>query len=406
MLRNLVLREIRKAQLVKKGDFVLKNGEKTETYLDIRAIISSPKSFSFMTQALASLIHNHIPDQDVALCGVPYGALPFATALSLNMSIPLIILRETRKKYGLKNIIVGANSVPRNIILIEDVVTTGASALEAVKTLKEEGYNVVMLISIVLRNPAQQENLRCLFPYYSLFTMDELITDTPEQWESCGSHLDPRPRVWREAITRKGTNIVLAYDQPDVNKLFNLMKCIGDKIIGLKIHSEILSMSKAQEARLIKLCKQNTIFLWEDRKMNDIAATVEKQMKKYERTRDFISIVPTSGPHVLAIPSSLGFFVVAEMSSASNCFTSSVSAQIAAFIDMFPYNVCGIICQDELWFDLPFLSIKPGISNIQRKDGQGQQYSTTAGNKPDLFVIGRAIVDCENPEKAIEYFLK
>jgi len=403
MLRNLVLREIRKAQLVKKGDFVLKNGEKTETYLDIRAIISSPKSFSFMTQALASLIHNHIPDQDVALCGVPYGALPFATALSLNMNIPLIILRETRKKYGLKNIIVGASSTPRNIILIEDVITTGASALAAVEVLKEEGYTVVMLISIALRSPAKEAELRCLFPYYSLFTMDELLIEAPEQWSS---HLDPRPQVWREAIARKGTNIVLAYDQPDVNRLFRLVKRIGTKIIGLKIHSEILSMSKDQEAQLIKLCKQNTIFLWEDRKMNDIAATVEKQMKKYERTRDFISIAPTSGPHVLAIPSSLGFFIVAEMSSIDNCFTSSTSARIASYIDTFPYNVCGVICQDELWFDLPFLSIKPGISRSRHDDGQGQQYSTISGKKPDLFVIGRAIVDSKVPEEAIEYFLE
>ena len=403
MLRNLVLREIRKAQLVKKGDFVLKSGEKTETYLDIRSIISTPKSFSFITQAIASLIHKHIPDQAVTLCGVPYGALPFATALSLNMNIPLIVLRETRKKYGLKNIIVGASDVPRNIILIEDVITTGASALGAVRVLENEGYKVVMLVSIVLRDAAKEAELRSVLPYHSLFTMSDLLINAPEQWDP---HLDPRPQVWREAISKKGTNIVLAYDQPDVKRLFRLVNCVGGKIIGLKIHSEILSMTSWEETQLIKLCKEKTIFLWEDRKMNDIAATVEKQIKKYEKTRDFISIVPTSGPHVLAIPSSLGFFIVAEMSSIGNCFTGSTSARIATYIDKFPYNVCGIICQDELWFDLPFLSIKPGISHSQHGDGQGQQYSTTAGKKPDLFVIGRAIVDSENPEDAVQDFLK
>jgi orotidine-5'-phosphate decarboxylase len=181
---------------------------------------------------------------------------------------------------------------------------------------------------------------------------------------------------------------------------------MGDKIIGLKIHSEILSMNKEQEARLIKICKQSTIFLWEDRKMNDIAATVEKQIRKYEKTRDFISIAPTSGPHVLAIPSSLGFFIVAEMSSIDNCFTGGTSARIASYIDKFPYNVCGVICQDELWFDLPFLSIKPGISCSQHGDGRGQQYSTISGKRPDLYVIGRAIVDSEVPEEAIHSFLK
>ena len=403
MLRNLVLREIRKAQLVKKGDFVLKSGEKTETYLDIRSIISSPKSFSFITQVVASLIRQHFLAEDVTLCGVPYGALPFATALSLNMNIPLIVLRETRKKYGLKNIIVGASDVPRNIILIEDVITTGASALEAVRVLENEGYKVVMLVSIVLRDAAKKAELRSVLPYHSLFTMDELLVDAPEQWDP---HLDPRPRMWREAISKKGTNIVLAYDQPDVKRLFRLVNRIGAKIIGLKIHSEILSMGRTEEAQLIKLCKEKAIFLWEDRKMNDIAATVEKQMKKYEKTRDFISIAPTSGPHVLTIPSSLGFFVVAEMSSTDNCFTGNTSARIAAYVDSFPYNVCGIICQDELWFDLPFLSIKPGISHSRHGDGQGQQYSTVSGKKPDLFVIGRAIVDSEVPEEAINVFLK
>lgn len=402
MLRNIVLREIRKAQLVKKGDFVLKSGEKTGTYLDIRSIISLPKSFSLMTQALSSMIQQNIETNDVTLCGVPYGALPFATALSLNMNIPLIVLRETRKKYGLKNIIVGSSDVPKNIILIEDVITTGASALEAVRVLENEGYKVVMLVSIVLRDVAKKAELCSILPYYSLFTMNELLVDAPEQ---LNTHLDPRPRAWREAIVRKGTNIVLAYDQPDVNRLFLLLNNIGDKIIGLKIHSEILRMTKEQEARLNRVCKQKVIFLWEDRKMNDIAATVEKQIKKYEKTRDFISIVPTSGPHVLAVPSSLGFFILTEMSSANNCFTGSTSAQIAAYIDQYPYNVCGIICQDELWFDLPFLSIKPGISYTKHGDGQGQQYSTIDGKKPDLFVIGRAIVDNENPEDAIKYFL-
>jgi uridine monophosphate synthetase len=383
----------------------LKSGEKTDTYLDIRAVISTPKVLSLLTQAIACLIHEHVPDtSEFTLCGVPYGALPFATALSLNMNVPLIVLRETRKKYGLKNIIVGAETVSRNIILIEDVITTGRSVLDAIGKLHKEGYTVKIVISIVLRDQDKVLNaLKDFIPYSFLFTMDELLRQSLQEYDS---HLDPRPRMWREEIKRKKTNIVLAYDKPDVRGLFKLLNQVKNKIIGLKIHSEILDLTHKEELELVTFCRANRIFLWEDRKMNDIAAIAEKQMKKYENTRDFISIAPTSGPHLLGVRSSLGFFVVVEMSSADNCFSGQLSAKIASFIDQFPCNVCGIICQDDLWFGLPFLSIKPGISKDAKSDDMGQQYSGIEGKQPDLFVIGRAITDSDEPELTINYFLK
>ena len=73
------------------------------------------------------------------------------------------------------------------------------------------------------------------------------------------------------------------------------------------------NLNEEQNITLYNICKCHSIFLWEDRKFNDISNTVIKQLKKYENVRDFVSICPTSGPDLLKIKSKLGFFVLIEI---------------------------------------------------------------------------------------------
>lgn len=83
------------------------------------------------------MISNTILEDDVSktqlrLCGVPYTALPMATLVSVDTNLPMLIRRKEKKTYGTKNLIDGEYSCGDNVIVIEDVITSGASILETV----------------------------------------------------------------------------------------------------------------------------------------------------------------------------------------------------------------------------------------------------------------------------------
>lgn len=68
----------------------------------------------------------------VRLCGVPYTALPIATIVSIDTNLPMLIRRKEQKTYGTKKLIDGEYSCGDDVIVIEDVITSGASILETV----------------------------------------------------------------------------------------------------------------------------------------------------------------------------------------------------------------------------------------------------------------------------------
>lgn len=68
----------------------------------------------------------------VRLCGVPYTALPIATVVSIDTNLPMLIRRKEQKTYGTKKLIDGEYSCGDDVIVIEDVITSGASILETV----------------------------------------------------------------------------------------------------------------------------------------------------------------------------------------------------------------------------------------------------------------------------------
>lgn len=89
------------------------------------------------------------------LCGVPYTALPIATVVSIDTNLPMLIRRKEQKTYGTKQLIDGKYSCGDNVIVIEDVITTGASILETV------------LVSIIILN---------VIVYYYIITVEQKMT--------------------------------------------------------------------------------------------------------------------------------------------------------------------------------------------------------------------------------------
>ena len=94
------------------------------------------------------------------ICGVPYAALPMATAMSLESYIPLIIKRKEAKEYGTKKLIEGIYKSGQNCLLVEDVITSGKSLIETISEVENEGLKVSDIVVVLDRQQGGKELLQ------------------------------------------------------------------------------------------------------------------------------------------------------------------------------------------------------------------------------------------------------
>ncbi len=126
--------ECYKLGIIKFGRFTLKSGIESPFYVDLRPLASDPK----ILKNLANYLLEMLPlDNFDLICGVPYAALPMATAMSLESYIPLIIKRKEAKNYGTKKLIEGIYQKGQNCLLVEDVITSGKSLID-----KDSSFNI------------------------------------------------------------------------------------------------------------------------------------------------------------------------------------------------------------------------------------------------------------------------
>lgn len=142
-----MMEEFEKYNIVVDGEFTLKSGMKTKKYVDLKRIISYPKLHLSVCKQIVDLIH---PDVDL-ICGTPYGAVPFASYISITENIPMILLRKETKTYGTQKLIDGVYLRGQRVVLIEDVVTTGKSVFDSATKLENAGLVIVQIISVVSR---------------------------------------------------------------------------------------------------------------------------------------------------------------------------------------------------------------------------------------------------------------
>lgn len=142
-----MLEELKNNGIVTFGHFTLKSGKETNVYINIKKVISYPKIHLQICKEISKLIK---PNMD-SICGIPYGAISFASYISIDKNIPMIFLRKERKEYGTKKLIEGHYKKGDSVILIEDVVTTGASLFLAADKLIEEGLIIKQIISVFSR---------------------------------------------------------------------------------------------------------------------------------------------------------------------------------------------------------------------------------------------------------------
>jgi orotate phosphoribosyltransferase len=163
------------------GDFLLSSGQKSTYYINGKQVTLHPQGALMVGRILLSLV----PDETQAVAGLTLGADPLVTAVSVvgayaGRSLSALIIRKEAKGHGTQAYIEGPTLPPgSSITVLEDVVTTGGSAMKAVERLRDAGYQVNGILALVDRQQGGTElYAQAGIPYTAVFS----IPDLQQRW--------------------------------------------------------------------------------------------------------------------------------------------------------------------------------------------------------------------------------
>lgn len=177
-----LLLQIKAVKLSPAKPFTWASGWKSPIYCDNRKTLSYPPVRTFIRQQFVHLIQSEFGRPDL-IAGVATGGIAHGMLVAHDMGLPFIYVRTSTKEHGLRNQVEGDASVGRNVVVVEDLVSTGGSSLQAVGALRDAGLEVKGMVSIftygfdeaVKRFEQEKVKLRSLTNYSLL--LDQAMHD-------------------------------------------------------------------------------------------------------------------------------------------------------------------------------------------------------------------------------------
>ncbi len=169
----------KQAQMKLPEPIKLSSGKMSDVYFDGRKVTLHPEGITLFARAILELVKLDSLD---AVGGPSIGADPIATAVSIfafldrNKKLPVFLIRKEPKQYGLQKQVEGADLKPgMNVLIVEDIVTTGKSVRDAISVVEGLGAKVTQVVCLVDRNEGGAQALHS-YSLTPLFTRDEIET--------------------------------------------------------------------------------------------------------------------------------------------------------------------------------------------------------------------------------------
>ena len=424
--RNQVLEEIINMNCFKKGEFVLKSGKMSSYYINLRNLIQKPIVIASITHLLFLKIKEIYPKLDFNLCGLPYAGIPYANCLSITYNIPLIFLRKEVKKHGMNNWIDGIENLKcRDVLVIDDVITTGSSISESNQIFHNENLNIIGYFVLVDRREnymKRRQNVNSLFDfqdlveYYSYMKINEelklknILVKKRIPYEKRIKMLKSKlGQKIMDYMLRKRTNLAVSLDFESFPEILEVLNYIGEHIIIVKLHIDIIKDFKLEYIqKLVELSEKYKFFIFEDRKFSEISSIFSKQFQgglyQISNWCHLCTFHCISGDsninhfNDICNKDNQGGLLVAQMSNRNNFINFEYTKKV---IETGEKNdsVCGFICQEKIAGD-EFLYLTPGISMKMEEDKLDQKYKTPykaiVEDGCDIIIVGRSIYESES----------
>ena len=176
------LLQIKAIKLQPKNPFTWASGWKSPIYCDNRVTLSHPAIRTYIRQKLAKLIQEEFGTVEM-ISGVATAGIPQGVLVAQDLGLPFTYVRSSAKDHGRQNLIEGEIVEGQRVVVIEDLISTGKSSLQAVKALRDAGCNVVGLVSIFTYglDAAVQNFADAKCPMFSLCNYNALIKVAAEK---------------------------------------------------------------------------------------------------------------------------------------------------------------------------------------------------------------------------------
>jgi uridine monophosphate synthetase len=172
--------DLLEAECIRFGEFALKSGLISPIYIDLRRLISHPVLLSKVARAYRPILERLHFDR---LAGLPYAALPIATAISLQSGWPMVYPRKEVKTYGTRAELEGDFVQGERVVVIDDLATTGGSKFEAIDKLESAGLDVQDIVVLVDRQSGAAESLaQAGYHLHAVLTLTQML----DYWEGSG----------------------------------------------------------------------------------------------------------------------------------------------------------------------------------------------------------------------------
>lgn len=170
------LLKVEAVKLQPEAPFTWASGWLSPIYCDNRVTLSDPEVRTFIKENLAQLIQQHFPEV-TAISGVATGAIAQGALVADLLHLPFSYIRSKAKDHGMQNLIEGRIQPKDKVVVVEDLISTGMSSLNAVQALRHAGYEVLGMVAIYTHGlqKAEQAFQEAGVTLYTLSDYDTVI---------------------------------------------------------------------------------------------------------------------------------------------------------------------------------------------------------------------------------------